>query len=873
MNPGDTLGPYTLISPLGEGGMGEVWKARDTRLDRTVALKVSKAEFSERFEREARAVAALNHPKICTLHDVGPNYLVMEYVDGTPLAGPLPVGKAVEYAGQILDALDAAHRQGITHRDLKPANILVTKQGIKLLDFGLAKQAAPLGGGDARPTEALTSQGQILGTLQYMAPEQLQGKDADARSDIFAFGCVLYEMLSGKHAFEGSSPASVIAAILERQPSPLDVTPPLDRIVRTCLAKDPDDRFQTAREVKLALEWSASAPAQTGAVTADGKARPWPWIVAAAVATLAALALAGSWAVHAFRQVPPVEQRAIQLALNPPDDGQFVFGNNMGGLALSPDGRTAAYVASVGGKAGLWIKPLDGASAELLPGTEDIAGYPFWSPDNRTLAYFTLSKLRRVEIRGGAPQTICIVVNGRGGAWTSDGRILFGTLASGLFVVPDSSGTASPLTTIDTSRGENSHRWPQVLSGGRFLYWVGGNREVQGVYAASFARPAEGARLMLNDANALYAPGGDGKDYLLWLRGGTLMAQELDLATLALTGERRPVADPVTAIRLQGAMNVAASRTGLLLYSAFNTRGQFTWIDRVSPGKRPLDVVGEPGEYGVFRLSPDGLRIATSQDRPDGSDLWLLEVERGVANKFTNNSTNSIYPVWSHDGRTIVFTLSPSRNLFRKDVSGAGSEQPLTQSPNPKYAGDWSRDGRWLMYHEAASGTQRDLWVLPTTPGGRPSGDAKSQVYLRTPSNESLGRFSPEPSLHWVAYQSDESGSYEVYIDSFPQAGDRKRISTNGGSYPQWGAGGHELFYVSPDFKLMVVDLKLTANSVEPSVPRELFRLPAVDTGYSPYDTARDGRRFLVRATPEHEAAKPLTVIVNWPALLKEGRQ
>jgi Tol biopolymer transport system component/predicted Ser/Thr protein kinase len=872
LSPGTKLGPYEVIAPLGVGGMGEVYRARDPRLGRDVAIKVSAAQFTERFEREARAVAALNHPNICTLYDVGPKYLVMELVEGVPLKGPLPVEKAVEYAGQILDALDAAHRKGITHRDLKPANILVTKQGIKLLDFGLAKQqGTSLGEHGATLTRALTSEGQILGTLQYMSPEQLQGKDADARSDIFAFGCVLYEMLSGKRTFEGSSAASVIAAILEREPAPLDVTPPLDRIIRTCLAKNPDDRFQTAREVKLALEWSASAPVETGAVTTR-KVRPWPWMVAA-VATAAALAIAGMWAVPYFRHTPPVEERAISLSLNPPEDGQFVFGNSVGGIALSPDGRTATFVAARDGNILLWVMELDGSPATSLPGTEG-AAYPFWSPDNGSIAFFSRGKLRRVERRGGEPLPICDVTIGRGGVWMSDHRILYGSLTAGLFVVPDSAGTPLSLTTPDTSRGEISHRWPQVLPGGRFLYWVqSGKADTQGIYAASLARPTEAKMLVSANANGLFAPGGDGRGYLLWLRGGTLVAREFDLVTLTLTGETHQIADPVTSVSITNQMNVAVSAGGLLLYSAINKPRQFTWIDRAAPGKKPLDVIGEPGEYGAFRLSPDRRRIAATRDRPGGPDICLLEVERGVANPFTFPPDSFIYPIWSPTGLAVLFTSYSTRNLYRKDSDGAGAERRLTQSPNSQYAADWSGDGRWILYWEIAPNTQRDLWVQPMTPEGEPATDAKPRRYLSTAANESWGRFSPEPSPHWVAYQSDESGPFEVYIDAFPQPRGKKRISTAGGTYPLWGPEGRELFYVSPDSKVMVVDLKVTADSVKPSAPRELFPLPAVDMGYSAYDVTPDGQRFLVLATPEHGASQPLTVIVNWPALLKDGKR
>jgi predicted Ser/Thr protein kinase len=435
LSPHTRLGPYDILSPLGAGGMGEVWKARDTRLDRMVAIKSLKEEFSKRFEREARAVAALNHPNICQLYDVGPNYLVMELVEGTRLKGPLKLDTALEYAGQILDALDAAHRKGITHRDLKPANILVTKQGIKLLDFGLAKRAGPLKGTDV--TKAMTEQGQIVGTLQYMSPEQLQGKEADARSDLFAFGCVLYEMLTGARAFEGENSASVIAAILERDPAPLDVAPPLARVIQTCLAKDPDQRFQNALDLKRALVWALESPAA-----------PRPnrrgWIAAAATLVLGA---AVGWAVSHFRQAP-AEERVLRLEMNLPEGMHIGWGTNTTGFSLSPDGKTAAYVAAGSGKSAIWVQALDGATARLLAGTED-AGLPFWSPDSKTIAFFARGKLQRVDLAGGEPQAICEVGSARGGAWESNGVVLYGGWNSGIFQVAASGGTPAPLTTLD----------------------------------------------------------------------------------------------------------------------------------------------------------------------------------------------------------------------------------------------------------------------------------------------------------------------------------------------------------------------------------------------------------------------------------------
>ena len=819
LSVGDKLGPYEILSLIGEGGMGEVWKARDTRLDRIVALKISKAQFSERFEREARSIAALNHPHICQLYDVGPNYLVMEYIEGVALKGPLPLDKVVEYVGQILDALDAAHKNGITHRDLKPANILVTKQGIKLLDFGLAKQAGPLKETGATVTKGLTGRGEILGTLQYMSPEQLQSKEVDARSDLFSFGCVLYEMLTGKRAFEGASAASLIAAILEREPAPLNLPPPLERVIRTCLAKDPDQRFQNARDLKRTLNWAVE-PQPDGIVIRRGS--PW-WRVAVAAALV--LGAGAAWAVAHFRQ-SPADERAFRLQIDPPEGGQFVYGISSGGIALSPDGRTAAYVAAANGKTSLWVRTLDAASARPLAGTEG-AYYPFWSPDTKSIGFFSRSKLQRVDLAGGAPLTICDVPGGagRGAAWTSDGRVVLGGLAGGLFQVPASGGTASPLTKLDASHGEGSHRWPQLLPGGRFLYWArAGRPEDTAVYAASLGKPAERVRLVNTDAAAFYASGGDGKSYLLWMRGGTLVAQELDVASLRLAGEVHPLADPVARIGIIGGPNVAVSASGVLLYGSSNTSSRLSWLDRTG---KLVGELGEPGEYSMFRLSPDSRRVAISRDAPGGADLWLLEVQRGVSNRFTFHPGANAYPVWSPDGRTIVFASggsAGSQNLFRKESSGAGNEQRLTQTSNIQDPTDWSGDGRWVLYIEVAPDTGSDLWVQSMTPDGKPAGQARP--YLRTPFNETRGRFSPEPSPRWVAYQSDESGRYEVYIQAFPEPRDKFQISTGGGTYPQWGPGGRELFYVSPDLKLMAVSLKLGADSVEPSTPRELFLLP-----------------------------------------------
>jgi eukaryotic-like serine/threonine-protein kinase len=846
LSAGDRLGAYEIISQLGTGGAGEVWKARDTRLGRIVALKISKQEFSERFEREARAVASLNNPHICQLYDIGPNYLVMEYVEGTPLQGPLSLEQAAVYAAQILDALDAAHKQGITHRDLKPGNILVSRQGIKLLDFGLAKHSGPLKETDETLTQAITGQGEMVGTLQYMSPEQVQGKEADARSDLFSFGCVLYEMLSGRRPFDGPNAATVIAAILNKEPAPLPVPPAIERVVRTCLAKDPGQRFQTALELKRALAWAFEQPS-----TASSRLRAVWWIGIAAALVVGALA---GWSVAHFPR-QPVEERALRFDIVPPGNGQFTIGAGSGGIALSPDGKTVAFVATLGERSALWVRTLDGTVVRPLPGSEGAYSL-FWSPDSRSLAFFSEGKLRRIDLTASAPTTICNVITGRGGTWTTDGRILFATLASALWQVPASGGMPSPFTSFDAANGDAAHYWPQALPGGRSLYLAQSTKpEASGVYAASLANPNDRVRLVTTDTNAIYASG-----YLLWMRGATLVAQPFDAAKLKLTGEPRPVADPAGKSVITGRMNVVASNNGLLLYSTIGSN-QLTWLDRAGKSLGPL---GAPNDYVIFRIAPDGRRVAAAIGNPARADLWLLDVERGVSSRFTFTGTAHSDPVWSPDGRTIVYRAIGS--IFRKDASGAGEEQRVTESGAALQSPtDWSRDGRLILFNQFAPGTGSDLRVLAVTSEGNPTG--KPRPYLHSQFNQTDAQFSPEMNPHWVAYTSNESGQPEVYVQAFPEARGKFQVSAGGGRFPKWGPVGRELFYVSLNDKLMAVDLKVGKDSVEPSTPRELFPLPTPTINFIPYDVSVDGQRFLVQAPPQQ--ASPLTAIVNWPALVK----
>jgi eukaryotic-like serine/threonine-protein kinase len=584
------------------------------------------------------------------------------------------------------------------------------------------------------------------------------------------------------------------------------------------------------------------------------------WWVAAGVALL--LGTLGAGVAPHFLQTP-ADERVLSLQINPPEGSEFTLGTQAAGIALSPDGNTAAYVATDKGKAALWVRPLDVSTARLVPGTDD-AGLPFWSPDSKSIAFFAHGKLQRVYLAGGTPQTICDVGQARGGSWGDDGQILLGGWNSGLFQVAASGGKPVSVTTLDAARGEVFHYWPQILPGGRFLYFVRSNkRENTGVYAASLAKPLQPVQLLATDTNALYAPAaGSGrnhrKEYLLWLRGGTLVAQDFDTAKSKLSGVPHPVADPVSRMGVHGQMQVSVSAAGILLYGSANPLRQFRWVDRTG---KPRGTMGEPAFNAFFHLSPDGRRIVVTRGNTVGTDLWMLDVDRGVPSRFASRPGLNVSPVWSPDSRTILFASDVPPNLFRKDASGAGAEQRLTQSPNPQFAMDWSRDGRYVLYEEdSAPGNQRSLWILPVASTG-----ASPRPYRRTTFNECMGQFSPD--TRWVAFQSDESGRYEVYIDTFPEPRGKVRISTGGGVLPEWGANEGELFYVSPDSMLMSVSLKPGVGSLEPSAPQALFPLPVIDTDVSPYDAARDGQRFLVLVNPEH-AAQPLTAIVNWPALL-----
>jgi serine/threonine protein kinase len=845
LKPGDKFGDrYQLLSKLGEGGMGEVWKARDTELDRDVALKVSKAEFTARFKQEARTVAAFNHTNICQIYDVGPDYIVMELIGGAQLAGPLPVDKAVACAGQVLDALDAAHRKGFTHRDLKPANVMVGTKGIvKLLDFGLAKQRVREPGPDDETAAALTKEGNIAGTLQYMSPEQLNGKDADARSDIFAFGCVVYEMLSGRKAFSGSTTASVMAAIMEREPEPLKTAPPLDRVIGKCLAKDPDERFQTARDLKTALLWAMEGPGP--APVRHGRL---PWAVAVA-ATLVAVA---GFTLY-FRAAGTTAPETRLDIVTPPTSSPASF-------ALSPDGRKIAYVASADGPQRLWVRSLDSTSVQALPGTEG-ATNPFWSPDGLSLGFFASSRLKRIDLNGGQPQVLTDSSPNDAssqGTWSAEGVILFNSSATAqIFRVPASGGQTVAVTKL--AKGQVGHRTPRFLPGGkRFLFIAYGAES--GIWMGSLdgkdtgAEPRRIATIALGTESVgeYLAPG-----WLVRVKGNVLVAQRFDARAGELSGDPVPLAQAVgiDSGALAGRFSVSPSGT-IAWRSGGGSRRQLIWFDRSG---RDAGAFGAPDENYLVtpELSPDGKRAAVTRGFVGSGDVWMQEGTRST--RFTFDPADDRYPIWSPDGERVVFTSTRNGtwDLYRKQANGSGDEEVLLRSAEAKRPNSWSPDGRFILYTR----NTRDMMVLPMTDSQK-SGDRKPFPFLATPFNEQQGAFSPDGK--WVAYQSNESGRNEVYVRPFPGPGGQWHVSTGGGTSPRWRADGKELYYLAPDNKLIAVSVMVLGAAFTPGTPETLFQTRIASAVQRPqYDVARDGR-FLINTELNDASAEPIHLLLNW---------
>jgi serine/threonine protein kinase/Tol biopolymer transport system component len=872
LKAGDRLGPYEIVNLVGAGGMGEVYRARDTRLERTVAIKILSAEIDtpaarEQFDREARAISSLTGPNICTLYDVGTQddraFLVMEYLPGETLSqvlsrGPLPLKKVLEYAIQIAGALDQIHRQGLIHRDLKPGNVMLIKSGVKLLDFGLAKIASNPDWllGASNLTHTLTAQGPLLGTCQYVAPELFAGKKPDTRCDIFAFGAVLYEMITGRRAFDGTTQALTIASILERDPPPMKSPETggwqikaLEHLVRTCLLKDPEERRQTAHDILLELRWMAEldAQAEPAPPAANRRARP-AWILVALL-TLAVALTAFLLLLRRTDQKPQL----IRVSALPPEKADFVS-NSL--PAISPNGRRLIFAAGSGGKTQLWVRDLDSATPWAVAGT-DGAYNPFWSPDSSEVAFFANAKLRKVKLSGGPSLVLCDAMQGRGGSWNRNGVIVFTPSTTGpIFKVPSHGGKPEPVTALDVPAEEVSHRWPWFLPDGRHFLYTGRNADPSktAIYVGDLESGTR-QRIRATTSNAVYSPPG----FLLFVSERALMAEAFDAAHLRTSGEPFHVADQVDLItaNLQGSFS--ASETGVLTYySGYGSRlnSQLTWFDRSG---KVLGTVGEPGSFVKPAISPDGRTLAVDRlDSLSGSyDIWYYDLARGNSTRVTFDSRQDGYPVWSPDGGSIAFAGNRAGHyqIYRKSAGSTAKDEVLLESPLDKFPSDWSRDGRFLIYYQIDPVTKYDIWALPLT------GDRKPFPLLQTPFNEHRATLSPD--VRWLAYSSDETGKDEIYVQSFPSLGNKWKVSDGGGTRPVWSRDGKELFYIAYDRKLMVSAVSAGAK-FEAGSPRPLFLTRPNITRF--YDVSPDGRRFLLVDPLPDPVTPPINLIVNWTA-------
>jgi Tol biopolymer transport system component len=896
LSAGTTLGPYEVVAPLGSGAMGEVYRARDTRLDRTVAIKILPADVAadprrrERFRREARAISSLTHPHICTLYDIGEqdgvDFLVMECLAGETLAhrlmrGALPLEEVLQVATQLADALDAAHRTGLTHRDLKPANVMLTTTGAKVLDFGLAKWRGSdpdsgIFGAQVTAHSTLTQIGSVVGTIQYMAPEQVEGRPVDARADLFALGAIVYEMTTGRKAFEGTNASTVMAAILTSMPPPMSavqpLTPPaLNRVVRKCLSKDPNRRWQTAADLRDELAWieeelrahstlETGVPQTAAPTTSAAPDARRAWVAFAAVLGLVAVALAIP-AVRHLRETPASSLPETRTEIvTPATTDPFSF-------ALSPDGRQIAFVASSDGASRLWLRSLAATTAQPLAGTEG-AAFPFWSPDSRSIGFFADAKLKRLDLGGGAPQTLAAAPAGDGGTWNADNVILFAPAAiSALVRVPASGGEAVAVTQLDRQR---RHAFPFFLPDGRhFLFLAPGHTDASGIYLGSLDSP-DAHRLTYGENAGAYLSTG----WLLWVRAGTrsLVAQRLDLERMALTGVPVTLADPV-AVHDLDATSLSVSAAGLVAYRTGGAnRRQLAWFDRAGRALGPLGAPDD-NDLNAPRVSPDGHRAAVHRTVQGNADIWLLDGTR--TSRFTSDAARDRFPVWSPDGSRIAFDSNRRgpRDLYQKSSGGAGAEELLLESPQDKAVLDWSADGRFVLYTSIDPQTGYDLWVLPT------DDERKPWAFLKTSFNERWGAFSPDG--RWVAYMSDESGQMEIYVRPFGEdasgaargASAQWQVSTSGGVYPRWRPDGQELYYLGPRSEMMAAPITVTGATLTPGAPVVLFPTRIWGGGVDnlqgrQYDVSRDGR-FLINTVLD-DAPGPITLLQNWKPDVKK---
>ncbi len=893
--PARNFGRYRVLSPLGKGGMGEVWLAEDTELQRQVAVKLLPPEFAHdverlrRFAQEARTTSALNHPNILTVHDIGNHegipYIVAELLKGVELraalkSGALPVRTALNYARQIAAGLAVAHETGIIHRDLKPENLFVTSEGhVKILDFGLAKLKPLKFAGavqDPNPDdrqERLTDAGVIMGTVDYMSPEQVRSEEVDQRSDLFSFGSILYEMLTGQRAFHHNSKAETMAAILKEEPPKLAelsetnklISPQLEKIVRHCLEKKPELRFQSARDLAFALD-ALSSPLEmrsepvprlnnASTVTASKSSllrSAWAaWVVAA----LAILALATAW----FYKTPVVESGSTYSYLPLPEKTTSL---DISGATISPDGQRVVMMAVTGGVNRLWLYSFDRAAPELLPGTEE-AQAPFWSPNGRSVGFFAQNKLKRIEISGGTPTTLCDVPLGAGGAWNSTGVILFAPQfnGAGLLQVSESGGNPTPVTNLDAAHFETGHNFPYFLPDGRhFIFFTqAGQPDYRGIKLGSLDNP-QTRFLVRADTKAEYSSAG----YLLFMHKRKIWAQPFDPGKLALSGEAKPITESVyyeAPIRYAD-LSVFGAR--MLIYRhGGNQARQLVWLDR--QGKQ-LSVVDPVGDYRSMELSANGEQVLLDNNdlELETSDVWQFDLVRNTRTRLTFNSGTDTYPIWSPDGSQVAFASNREGFWGIYRVSGNGKEELLLKGDQKLLlTSDWSSDDRFIVYRQAKDKTGLDIELLPLF------GDRQTIKYAATPFNESYGVVSPDG--HWMAYQSNDSGRYEIYVQSFPEPGRKIPVSKGDGMLPRWRRDGKELFYVATDDKLMAVPVQ-TGTHFSAGIPVALFEIGSLGRRLNRYvyDVSADGQNFLVIRQLEDATTRPLTILQNWTAALKK---
>ena len=886
--PGRRLGPYEILSAIGAGGMGEVYRAHDTKLGRDVAIKVLPEAFANdperlsRFQREAKMLAALNHPNIATIHGLeqsgGRSYLVMELVSGETLAervkrdGAVPIEEALAIAKQIAEALEAAHEKGIIHRDLKPANVNVTPEGrVKLLDFGLAKAFA----GDSStedignsPTlsQAATMQGVILGTAAYMSPEQTKGKAIDKRTDIWSFGAVLYELLTGKPAFHGEDITDILAAVVRAEPDwtalPANISSPIRVLLQRCLRKDRRQRTPDAAILRIEIDDAIAAPQSAGVTPAAPGMKGWreraAWAVSAGVLAFTTIALG-----IGFVRRSPRAPEAIRFFVSPPETWTLMGAGTLttGPISVSPDGHRMVFLAaSADGKSMLWVRSLDTLGAQALAGTEG-ALRPFWSPDSRFVGFFAGGKLKKIDVSGGPPITLCDAPEVLGGTWNHEGVIVFSPAQnSALQRVSAAGGVPSAATLL--GQGESvGHRMPFFLPDGRhFLYRASKPGEIGGpIYVASLDSSERKLLLDSDSSNVLYTQG-----HLLFLRETTLMAQPFDPQRLALTGEAFPIAEQIQTQGNPPAGVFSASENGVLAYQTGSSVGGFTltWFDR--SGKQ-IGILGDSAIYGDLELSPDGKRASVSiSEAGKGRNIWIYDVARGLKTRYTFDASIDATSIWSPDGSRVAFNSNRKGHfdLYQNVSDGSSIEAPLLEDNLDKSPESWSPDGRFILFMSSGGSTGTHLFVLPLT------GDRKPVPFLKTEFNELYGRFSPDG--RWIAYRSNESGMYEIYVAPFPGPGGKRQISTAGGGFPRWRRDGTEIFYVALDNKLMVAAVNGKGSSFEVGAVKPLFDMHVFSGLRYPYDVTADGQRFLVNTAPGRASSAPITVVVNWTTGLKK---